>query len=84
MEPNGTATCDGSNKAFLVERDSLRKEQLLKTLPLLEGRQVPHSRVARARLFFLHYWGTGSADKLATGFKAALAELGRGQTAANH
>src|SRR5215203_736838 len=28
-------------------------------------------------IFFLHYWGTGPADKLATGFRAALAELGR-------
>ena len=28
-------------------------------------------------IFFLHYWGTGSAEKLATGFRAALAELGR-------
>jgi hypothetical protein len=28
-------------------------------------------------VFFLHYWGTGPADKLATGFKAALNELGR-------
>lgn len=28
-------------------------------------------------IFFLHYWGTGPAEKLATGFKAALAELGK-------
>jgi hypothetical protein len=28
-------------------------------------------------VYFLHYWGTGPADKLATGFKAALAELGK-------
>jgi hypothetical protein len=27
-------------------------------------------------VYFLHYWGTGPADKLATGFKAALAQLG--------
>ncbi len=27
-------------------------------------------------VIFLHYWGTGPADKLATGFKAALDELG--------
>ena len=29
-------------------------------------------------VYFLHYWGTGSAEKLATGFKAALSELGKG------
>jgi hypothetical protein len=28
-------------------------------------------------IYFLHYWGTGPAEKLATGFKAALKELGR-------
>jgi hypothetical protein len=27
-------------------------------------------------VYFLHYWGTGPSDKLATGFKSALAELG--------
>jgi hypothetical protein len=27
-------------------------------------------------IYFLHYWGTGPAEKLANGFKAALAELG--------
>src|SRR5258708_3362820 len=29
-------------------------------------------------IYFLHYWGTGSVEKLATGFKAALNELGKG------
>jgi hypothetical protein len=29
------------------------------------------------RIFFVHYWGTGPAEKLAAGFKAALAELGK-------
>jgi hypothetical protein len=33
-------------------------------------------------IYFLHYWGTGSAEKLATGFKAALAELGTGKPTA--
>jgi len=28
-------------------------------------------------IYFLHYWGTGPADKLATGFKAALSETGK-------
>src|SRR5690349_7623257 len=27
-------------------------------------------------IYFLHYWGTGPAEKLASGFKAALNELG--------
>ncbi len=32
-------------------------------------------------VYFLHYWGTGPAEKLATGFKAALDELGHGKGA---
>jgi hypothetical protein len=30
-------------------------------------------------IIFLHYWGRGPADKLATGFKAAVDELGKGK-----
>src|SRR3979411_3408542 len=33
-------------------------------------------------IYFLHYWGTGRAEKLATGFRAALDELGKGKTRA--
>jgi hypothetical protein len=33
-------------------------------------------------VYFLHYWGTGSAEKLADGFKAALNELGKGHAKA--
>lgn len=29
-------------------------------------------------VIFLHYWGRGPADKLATGFKAAVDQLGKG------
>ena len=36
-----------------------------------------HMTQTQPTVFFLHYWGTGPAEKLATGFKAALAELGR-------
>jgi len=28
-------------------------------------------------IYFLHYWGTGPAETLATGFKAALQQLGK-------
>jgi hypothetical protein len=36
-------------------------------------------------IIFLHYWGVGPAEKLATGFKAALAELGpRKDTSGRH
>jgi hypothetical protein len=38
----------------------------------------------RPVVIFLHYWGRGSAEKLATGFKAALDELGKGGGSAAH
>jgi len=37
-----------------------------------------HMTGDRPVVIFLHYWGRGSAEKLATGFKAALDELGKG------
>jgi hypothetical protein len=36
-----------------------------------------HMTDTRPAIYFLHYWGTGPADKLATSFKAALSELGK-------
>jgi hypothetical protein len=36
-----------------------------------------HMTGSRPMIIFLHYWGTGEAAKLATGFRAALDELGR-------
>src|SRR5207244_4733266 len=36
-----------------------------------------HMTSTQPTVYFLHYWGTGSADKLATSFKAALSELGK-------
>jgi hypothetical protein len=35
-----------------------------------------HMTNERPMIIFLHYWGTGPAAKLASGFKAALGELG--------
>lgn len=36
-----------------------------------------HMTTGQPTIYFLHYWGTGPADKLATGFRAALDELGK-------
>src|SRR5262245_47863237 len=36
-----------------------------------------HMVDTRPTVYFLHYWGTGPADKLASSFKAALNELGK-------
>jgi hypothetical protein len=43
-----------------------------------------HMTGTQPAIYFLHYWGTGPAEKLATGFKAALNELGKGKKAAAH
>jgi len=40
-----------------------------------------HMTEERPVVIFLHYWGRGSAEKLATGFKSALDELGKGTPA---
>ena len=40
-----------------------------------------HMTGDRPVVIFLHYWGRGPAEKLATGFKAALDELGKGASA---
>ena len=36
-----------------------------------------HMTTTQPTIYFLHYWGTGPAEKLAGGFKAALNELGK-------
>jgi hypothetical protein len=41
-----------------------------------------HMTGGEPMVYFLHYWGTGPAEKLATAFKAALNELGK--TASAH
>src|SRR5438034_945566 len=41
-----------------------------------------HMTTTQPTIYFLHYWGTGPADKLANGFKAALNELGKGHAKA--
>ena len=36
-----------------------------------------HMTTSQPAIYFLHYWGTGSTEKLAAGFKAALNELSK-------
>jgi Domain of Unknown Function (DUF1259) len=42
-----------------------------------------HMTDTQPAVYFLHYWGTGAAQRLATGFKAALNELGKSSSAAS-
>ncbi len=39
-----------------------------------------HMTTTQPTVYFLHYWGTGPAEKLANGFRAALNELGKGHS----
>jgi hypothetical protein len=39
-----------------------------------------HMTDTQPTIFFLHYWGTGQADKLASGFKAAVDQLGKAKS----
>jgi hypothetical protein len=40
-----------------------------------------HMTSTQPTIYFLHYWGTGPAEKLATAFKAAVSETGKAKTA---
>jgi hypothetical protein len=37
-----------------------------------------HMTTGQPTVYFLHYWGTGPADKLASAFKDTLGVLGKG------
>jgi hypothetical protein len=39
-----------------------------------------HMLDTQPAVFFLHYWGTGPADRLATAFKAALDQLAKARS----
>jgi hypothetical protein len=43
-----------------------------------------HMTTGQPTIYFLHYWGTGPVEKLATGFKAALDQLGKQKSAMAH
>ncbi len=43
-----------------------------------------HMTSERPVVIFLHYWGVGPAEKLATGFRAALDQLGKTLTSDTH
>lgn len=47
----------------------------------LEVVAIHHHMTESPVVIFLHYWGQGPPESLATGFKAALDELGKGRSA---
>jgi hypothetical protein len=42
---------------------------------------IHHHMTGQPTIYFLHYWGTGPADRLAQDFKAALNQLWKGHAA---
>jgi hypothetical protein len=84
MGLNTWAAFVGTNEDAAVAGDvAMLESEITPTLKALRGHGLEvvaihhHMTTLRPVVIFLHYWGRGSADKLATGFKAALDELGK-------
>lgn len=86
MGLNTWAAFVGSNEDAAVAGDiAMLESEVQPVLKALRAHGVDvvaihhHMINSRPVIIFLHYWGRGPADKLATGFKAALDELGKGK-----
>lgn len=91
MGLNTWAAFYGSNNNAVIAGDVAMLEHevnpVLKALRKngLEVVAIHHHMIgAKPTIIFLHYWGKGSAESLATGFRAAMDELGRGGRAEGH
>jgi hypothetical protein len=87
MGLNTWAAFVGTNEDAAVAGDvAMLESEVTPTLKALRGHGLDvvaihhHMTNSRPVIIFLHYWGRGPAEKLATGFKAALDELGKGGT----
>jgi len=87
MGLNTWAAFFGTNEKAIVAGDVAMLETevtpVLKTLRQngLEIVAIHHHMTGvQPQIIFLHYWGEGSAEKLAAGFRAALDQLGKRKT----
>lgn len=85
MGLNTWAAFVGTNEDAAVAGDvAMLESELTPTLRALRAHGLDvvaihhHMINSRPVIIFLHYWGRGPAEKLATGFRAALDELGKG------
>jgi len=85
MGLNTWAAFVGTNQDAAVAGDvAMLENEVTPTLKALRANGLDvvaihqHMINTKPTIIFLHYWGKGPADKLATGFKAALDELGKG------
>jgi hypothetical protein len=84
MGLNTWAAFVGTNEDAAVAGDvAMLESEVTPTLKALRGHGLEvvaihhHMTNSRPVVIFLHYWGRGPADKLATGFRSALDELGK-------
>ncbi len=87
MGLNSWAAIVGSDDAAAIAGDiAMQEKEVQSVLKALRSNGLDvvaihhHMTGSRPMIIFLHYWGTGPAEKLAAGFKAALAELGKGRS----
>lgn len=85
MGLNTWAAFYGSNEDAAVAGDvAMLGSEVTPTLKALRSHGLDvvaihnHMIGTQPTVIFLHYWGRGPADKLATGFKAAVDQLGKG------
>jgi hypothetical protein len=86
MGLNTWAAFVGTNEDAAVAGDiAMLESEVQPTLKALRSHGLDvvaihhHMINSRPVVIFLHYWGRGPAEKLATGFKVALDELGKGK-----
>ena len=84
MGLNTWAAFTGSNdKAAIAGDVAMLESEVTPVLKVLRKNGLDvvaihhHMTNDRPMIVFLHYWGTGQAEKLAAGFKAAVNELGK-------
>ena len=84
MGLNTWAAFYGSNDNAMVAGDvAMLQKEVQPVLKALRGNGLEvvaihqHMLDTNPPIIFLHYWGKGSTDKLAAGFKAALDQLGK-------
>jgi hypothetical protein len=84
MGLNTWAAFTGTNEKAAIAGDvAMLESEVTAVLKVLRKNELDvvaihhHMTSDRPMIIFLHYWGTGPADKLAQGFKAAVNELGK-------
>jgi hypothetical protein len=90
MGLNTWAAFYGSDADAVVAGDvAMRENEVTPVLKALRSNGIDvvaihhHMTTTQPTVYFLHYWGKGSAQKLATGVRAAVDQLGKGGGAAH-